>query len=161
MRELLGIHLSKNTVERVAEAMGKRVKEERQAREKAVLSGQVESPSQGPKRLYVGIDGTGVPMRGGGTHEAKTGVIYETLEREGKTEIRHAQYLATLERVESFGEQVYAAAFARGVENAGEVVALGDGAAWIWRSFAHHYPEAVEILDFYHASEHLNEVARA
>jgi hypothetical protein len=38
---------------------------------------------------------------------------------------------------------------------------LGDGASWIWRSFGNHYPDAVQILDFFHASEHLNEVARA
>jgi hypothetical protein len=161
MRELLGIHVSKNTVERVAEAMGERVCQERQEKERLVLSGMADSPTNGPNRLYVGIDGTGVPMRGGGTHESKTSVIYETEERNGKTLIRHAEYLATLERVESFGDQVYSAAFARGVENAKEVVALGDGALWIWKSFAHHYPRAVQILDFFHASEHLNEVARA
>lgn len=161
LRELLGIHVSKNTVERVAEAMGERVNQERQQKEQMTLSGMVEAPAKGPKRLYVGIDGTGVPMRGGGTHESKTSVIYETEERDGKTLIKNAEYLATLERVESFGDQVYSAAYARGVENAGEVVALGDGAPWIWRSFAHHYPGAVEILDFFHASEHLNEVARA
>jgi hypothetical protein len=161
LRELLGIHLSKNTVERLAEAMGQRVKQERAAKEKMTMSGLVDSPESGPKRMYVGIDGTGVPMRGGGTHESKTAVIYETEDRDGKTRIKNAEYLATLERVESFGDQVYSAAFARGVEKAGEVVALGDGASWIWRSFAHHYPKAVEILDFYHASEHLNLVARA
>lgn len=161
LSELLGIHVSKNTVERVTEAMGQRVKEERAVREQAVRSGLVEPPAEGPKRLYIGIDGTGVPMRAGGTRESKTSVIYETEDRDGKIEIKNRDYLATLERVESFGDSVYAAAFARGVENAGEVVALGDGASWIWRSFAHHYPEAVQILDFYHASEHLNEVARA
>ena len=161
LRELLGIHVSKNTVERVAEAMGERVKEERRAWEGAVFSGQAETPAKGPSRLYIGIDGTSVMMRGGGSHEVKTGVIYETEERDGKVLIRDPEYLATLERVEGFGEQVYSAAFGRGVEAAGEVVALGDGAAWIWKSFAHHYPGAVEILDFFHASEHLNEVARA
>ena len=67
----------------------------------------------------------------------------------------------TLERVDSFGEQVYARAYLRGVENAGEVVVLGDGAAWIWRSFSHHYPDAVQILDYFHASEHLALVANA
>lgn len=161
MRELLGIHVSKNTVERVSEGMGERIKLELEARKGLVLSGQVESPKSGPRRLYVGIDGTCVLMRGGGSRETKAGVIYETEERDGKTLIRNPEYLATLERTESFGEQVYCAAFARGVESAGEVVALGDGAVWIWKSFAHHYPGAVQILDFFHASQHLNEVARA
>ena len=159
--QLCRIHLSKNTAGRIAEAMGEEVRKERESREAVVLSGYAEIPSSGAKRLYVGVDGTCVLTRGGGWREAKTGVIYETEDGDGEVRIRRPQYLATLERAESFGEQVYAAAFDRGVENAEEVVALGDGAPWIWKSFAHHYPDAVQILDFYHASEHLNEVARA
>jgi len=159
--QLCRIHLSKNTAGRIAEAMGEEVRKERESREAVVLSGCAEIPSGGAKRLYVGIDGTCVLTRGGGWREAKTGVIYETEDRDGEVRIKRPQYLATLERAEGFGELVYAAAFDRGVENAEEVVALGDGAPWIWKSFAHHYPGAVQILDFYHASEHLNEVARA
>lgn len=100
-------------------------------------------------------------MRGGGTRESKTGIIYQTREHKGKIEVMNQEYLATLERVDSFGEQVYARAFRRGVENARDVACLGDGAVWIWRSFAHHYPKAVQILDYYHASEHLGTVANA
>ena len=159
--QLCRIHLSKNTAGRIAKAMGEEVKKERRGREAEVLSGCVESPAARAKRLYVGMDGTSVLTRGGGWREAKTGVIYETEERDGKVRIKRAEYLATLERVEPFGESVYTAAYDRGVENAEEVIALGDGAPWIWRSFAHHYPKAVQVLDFYHASEHLNEVARA
>lgn len=116
LRELLGIYVSKNTVERVAEAMGEKVKEDRQAYEEMVLSGEVEPPVVGCKRLYVRIDGTCILARGGGGREVKTGVIYETCERDGRMLVSNAQYLATLERVEGFGDQVYSAAFARGVE---------------------------------------------
>ncbi len=126
-----------------------------------MLSGVEPSPKLSPDRLYIGIDGTGVPMRGGGTRESKTGIIYETKQVAGKTKVVRAEYLATLERVDSFGEQVYARAFRRGVENARDVACLGDGASWIWRSFSHHHPAAVQILDYYHASEHLGTVAKA
>ena len=159
--ELCGVHLSKNTAQSVAEAMGRCVREESSRREEVVLSGLAPMPKEGPKRLYIGIDGTCAPMRGGGWREVKTSVIYETAERDGKTSVVNPEYLATLERTERFGEQVYARAFDRGVENAEEIVALGDGAAWVWKSHSHHYPRAVQILDFFHASEHLNEVARA
>ena len=155
------LHLSKNTCERIAESVGERVKSENRLREAEVLSGCVDAPAAGANRLYVGIDGTGVPMRGGGTRESKTGVIYETTKIGDKTKVVNAEYLATLERVESFGGQVYARAFRRGVENARDVACLGDGASWIWRSFAHHYPSGVQILDYYHASEHLGSVANA
>ena len=134
---------------------------ENRSREAVVLSGNAIAPIVSPNRLYIGIDGTGVPMRGGGTRESKTGVIYETRERKGKAEVINQEYLATLERVDSFGDQVYARAFRRGVENARYVACLGDGASWIWRSFAHHYPKGVQILDYYHASEHLGTVANA
>jgi hypothetical protein len=158
---LFDLHLSKNTCERLAEAVGERVRLENRLWEAAVLSGKQPSPTVSPGRMYIGIDGTGVPMRGGGTRESKTGIIYQTRERAGKTEVINQEYLATLERADSFGEQVYARAFRRGVENARDVACLGDGASWIWRSFAYHYPDAVQILDYYHASEHLGAVANA
>ena len=131
-----GLHLSKNTCERLAELVGKQIKLERREEEVSVLSGLEPSPKLSPDRLYIGIDGTGVPMRGGGTRESKTGIIYETMEVAGKTKVIRSEYLATLERVDSFGEQVYARAFRRGVENAHDVACLGDGASWIWRSFS-------------------------
>jgi hypothetical protein len=155
------LHLSKNTCERIAESVGEHVKSENRVRESEVLSGRADSPPAGANRLYIGIDGTGVPMRGGGTRESKTAVIYETTKLRDRTKVVNAEYLATLERVESFGGQVYARAFRRGVENARDVACLGDGANWIWRSFTHHYPSGVQILDYYHASEHLGAVANA
>lgn len=158
---LFDLDLSKNTCERIAGAVGEQLASENRAREAVVLSGKAVSPKLSPSRLYIGIDGTGVPMRGGGTRESKTGVIYETREVRGKTKVMNQEYLATLERVDSFGDQVYARAFRRGVENARDVACLGDGASWIWRSFAHHYPKGVEVLDYYHASEHLGNVANA
>jgi len=161
LKVLFDLDLSKNTCERVAEAVGQRIESENRSREVAVLSGDAASPKLAPERLYIGIDGTGVPMRGGGTRESKTGIIYQTRERAGKTEVVDSEYLATLERVDSFGEQVYTRAFGRGVENARDVACLGDGASWIWRSFSHHYPKGVQILDYYHASEHLAAVANA
>jgi Uncharacterised protein family (UPF0236) len=161
LKSLCGLHLSKNTLERLTESVGDCVKQEKRQRESLVLSGKADIPGIAPDRLYIGIDGTGVPMRGGGTRESKCGIIYETRERPGKTEVVRAEYLATIERVESFGEAVYARAFDRGVERACDVACLGDGAAWIWRSFSAHYPRGVQILDYYHASEHLGIVARA
>lgn len=158
---LFDLHVSKNTCERIAQAVGERVNAQNRLQEAEVLSGNLASPKLSPDRLYIGIDGTGVPMRGGGTRESKIGIIYQTRERAGKSEVADPEYVATLERVDSFGEQVYARAFRHGVENAGDVACLGDGAIWIWRSFAHHYPKAVQILDYYHASEHLGTVANA
>lgn len=161
LQELCGIHLSSNSAWRIAESVGRRIKEERSERERVVLGGRVESPEVTPQRLYIGIDGVHVPMLDGSYHEAKSGVVYQTQECDGKTSIKDAGYMATLERTEAFGERVYTLAFDSGVENAEDVACLGDGAAWIWKSFAHHYPNAVQILDCYHAYEHLGTVAKS
>src|SRR3989304_6636619 len=53
----------------------------------------------------------------------------------------------------AFGIRLYAEALGRGLERAEEVVILGDGAHWIWELAKEHFPEAVQILDFWHASE--------
>ena len=79
-----------------------------------MLEGNAEEATAKPSRLYIGIDGTGVGMRGGGTRESKTGVIYETRERGEKTEVVNSEYLGTLERVDSFGEQVGGAGLSTG-----------------------------------------------
>jgi hypothetical protein len=158
---LCGIALSSNTAWRIAESMGERVKEERSERERLVLSGDVKMPDTTPGRLYIGIDGVHVPMRDGSYHEAKCGIVYQTQEKDGKTKISNAKYMATLQRSAAFGDQVYALAFDQGVENANDLACLGDGATWIWNSFSLHYPDAVQILDYYHATEHLDDVAKA
>jgi hypothetical protein len=161
LRLLCGIGLSSNTAWRIAESMGERVKEERSERERLVLCGDAATPDTIPGRLYIGIDGVHVPMCDGSYHEAKCGIVYQTREVDGNTKMSNAKYMATLQRTAAFGDQVYALAFDQGVENAGEIACLGDGAAWIWNSFSLHYPDAVEILDYYHATEHLDDVAKA
>jgi len=161
LRELCGIAISGDTAWRIAESMGKRIKNERQEREQEVLYGGVEAPDVAPGRLYVGIDGAHVPMYDGSYHEAKCGIVYQTQEHNGKIKISNAKYLGTLERTAAFGDQVYALAFDQGVEKASDLACLGDGATWIWNSFSHHYPAAVQILDYYHATEHLDDVAKA
>lgn len=158
---LCGIRLSSNTAWRIAESMGDRVKQERSERERLVLSGGVEAPDVAPGRLYIGIDGVHVPMCDGSYHEAKCGIVYQTREQDGKTKISDAKYMGTLERTAAFGDQVYSLAFDQGAENADDLACLGDGATWIWNSFSQHYPDAVQILDYYHATEHLDDVAKA
>lgn len=69
--------------------------------------------------------------------------------------------IATMERSEKFGEFLYLEAVRRGVRRAQDVVFVADGAAWIWNLAGHHFPDAVEIVDWYHATQHLWEVANA
>ena len=70
-------------------------------------------------------------------------------------------YVGRIEGVDPFGDRLYAEATRRGLGRAQRAVVLGDGAPWIWNLADLHFPEAIQIVDFYHAAEHLGELARA
>ena len=69
-------------------------------------------------------------------------------------------YTATLAPAQASGAQLLAAAQRRGLGWAQQVVVLGDGAKWIWKLAARRFPRAVEIVDWYHARQHLWAVAQ-
>lgn len=70
-------------------------------------------------------------------------------------------YVASAGEAASIGRKLYAEALRRGLEQAERVYVIADGAVWIWRLAAEHFPEGVGTLDFYHASEHLWVLARS
>jgi hypothetical protein len=114
--------------------------------------------------LYVGADGIHVPLRHGNTREAKVGVLFwqsehVRLSRKRKA-IRHREYVATLEPVESFRDQLYRHYSHVVGQQPHQVVVLGDGAAWIWAMADLLFPQCIAILDFFHVSEYLWKVAQ-
>jgi hypothetical protein len=103
-----------------------------------------------------------------GWKEAKLGAIYTTrthlAKKPGKApEVRAEQhsFVADLSEAEAFGRLVWLEAGRRGVLVAKEVVVIGDGSHWIWNLAADHFPQAVQIVDWYHASQYLWNVAHA
>ncbi len=70
-------------------------------------------------------------------------------------------YVAGRWTAETFGPHLYALAHRCGLTQAEQVVALGDGAPWIWKLISEHFPQAVQIVDLWHAREHIWNVARA
>lgn len=105
-----------------------------------------------PKRLTLSADGLMVNSDGSWTEMKCASFISE---EHGRSTI------ATMERAEGFGELLHLEALRRGAANAEELVFVADGAAWIWHLAAHHFPDAVEIVDWYHATQHLWQVANA
>jgi len=91
-------------------------------------------------------------------HEVKTLVIFE-FNQAGET--LRKSYQATQERVEDFREKVALEAQKRGAQTAQLLVFLGDGAPWVWKTAAELFPQAIQILDWYHAMEHVWAVGRA
>jgi GNAT superfamily N-acetyltransferase len=124
--------------------------------------------------MYVEVDGTGVPMvaaelagRKGKqpdgtakTREVKLGAIFTQTrgDEEGRPERDFASttYVGSFESAEPFGLRVRAEARRRGIGQAQKVVFIGDGAAWIWELCRRNFAGAIEILDLYHALEHLH-----
>lgn len=129
--------------------------------------------------LYVEVDGTGTPMRGEAlaeskgkgedgkakTREAKLGVIFtQTILNEEGEPVRDpdsTSYVGTYEGCREIAVLLHQEAKRRGLGVSVEVVYLGDGAAWVWKNCELTFPTAVQILDFFHACEHINALAKA
>ncbi len=139
---------------------------------------QEQSPAAIPV-MYIEGDGTGVPVRKSETHgrkaksgegeaktrEVKLGCVFTqtTTDSEGKPLRDHnsTTYMGTFQCSDDFGILLRREAFARGIASAQKTVYLGDGAAWVWEVARINFPQAICILDFYHASEHLSLLAQA
>lgn len=119
----------------------------------------------GDRRPAVAVDGVIVPMRGGAGKEARVGVIYEPDWEAGRTpeEMRglRKEYYATFGDRDAFMAEICRRVRVRCGAEEVLLSALGDGAQWIWDGYAKHLPYRVEILDFYHGTQHVHTVATA
>jgi hypothetical protein len=126
-------------------------------------------------RVYVMMDGTGAPLRhkeledrkGKGedgkadTHEVKVAALFTEHPRPGEDpwrDLNSTTYVATDERCEGFGGMVRAE-FLRRFKQVQETVVLGDAAGWITKVADIDFPQAVRIVDWHHASEHVGSMA--
>src|ERR1700693_3997185 len=69
-------------------------------------------------------------------------------------------YVGAIETAEEFGLRIYTEAWNRGWDRATIRVVMGDGSRWIWNLADQHFPGAIQIVDLYHAREHLWGLAR-
>jgi hypothetical protein len=175
---LAGLEVTTKAVERHAEAIGADIVGREQVQRDRVV--QLEFPDMlgtAVPVLYIEMDGTQLPMvraelegRAGRTpgqpartREVKLGCVFTqtTTDPEGRP-IRDATsttYTGAIETAELFGRRLYAEAFQRGWDRAKRKVVLGDGAEWIWNIADQHFPGAIQIVDIWHAREHLWDVA--
>jgi hypothetical protein len=176
---LAGLEVTAKAVERTAEAIGADIAagEQREIQRALQLSLPIAVGPSIPI-LYLEMDGTGIPVvkaETGGrpgkvsgqpahTREAKIGSIFTqtTWDKEGYA-IRDPDsttYVAAIESAREFGPRLYLEAWNRGWERAEKKVVIGDGAEWIWNIADDHFPGAVQIVDIFHARQHLWDVAR-
>jgi hypothetical protein len=175
---LAGLRVNTKAVERVSEALGAQIEQQNQKEQKRIFSGKVVCLASQAPNLYVAIDGSGVPVvaretegRKGKdptgkakTREAKLGCVFtQTRVDEEGYAVRDEEsttYVGAIEEAEFFGRRIYAEAIRRGLLRARRVIVLGDGAKWIWGVAEEHFLGAIEIVDLYHAREHLEKVAK-
>lgn len=180
--ELAGIGVNAKQVERTAEGLGAQI-----------AADECHRVEPSPERdiaptLYLGMDGTGVPMRAAElagrqgkqpdgsakTREVKLCTVWSAEGRDAEgTPVRDEgsiTYSAAIESAAShdtdtvpsdFAQRVRREARRRGFEHATRQVVLGDGAAWIWNLADEYFPRAVQIVDRFHAKQHLSDVAKA
>ena len=180
VKDLAGIAVSARAVERSAEASGAAARTAARAEAAAITARLVvplPPPAPAPDMLYVEVDGTGVPVRASetegrpgkgedgkaGTREVKLARLFTVsrLDAKGRpvTDPGSSSYTFTFDGKDALASLVKAEYLRRGGEHFRQVVALGDGAAWIWTMAADLYPQATCIVDIYHAREHLHDLA--
>jgi hypothetical protein len=178
--ELAGVAVDPKQVERTAEALGREIAlDERHV---------VEPEPPAAPTMYLGMDGTAVPMRpselegragkqaGGSakTREVKLATVWsaEGRDEEGipvrdpgsvtySAAIESAASRDTDEQASEFAQRAAREATRRGFDQAPRYVVLGDGAPWIWNLADEQFPGAIQIVDLYHAKGHLWDVAKA
>jgi len=170
------------TVERCAEAIGREIEDWMKRQDAALLrqARALEMPratTGASPVLYIEYDGTGVPIRraelkgrkgkqadgSARTREVKLGCVFtQTAQDEEGHPIRDpysTTYVGAIESSEAFGKRLYAEALRRGLYVHTQIVLITDGAQYN-RSIAElHFPNAVHIIDLYHAFQHLHELA--
>ena len=182
LQELVGVEVDAQQVERTAEGLGKEI-----AEDECVHAEPLDSLPL-PQTLYLGMDGTGIPLRAeelvGRTGKqpdgsAKTGEVKlctiwsaESLDERG-TPVRDegsVTYSAALESASAldtaaerspFAQRVWREATRRRFCQASRKVVLGDGAVWIWNITDEQFPDATQIVDRYHAKQHLSDLGKS
>ena len=179
LKLLAGLDVTTKSVERVAESIGADIaRQEQQAIDGAV---QLDLPlivGEPVPLLYIQMDGTGVPVvnketlgRKGKldglpahTREAKLGCVFTQTkwDKEGYAlrDDGSTTYTGAIENAAQFGKRLYVEAWKRGWSRAQKKVVLGDGAEWIWNLAQEHFPGALQIVDLFHARQHLWDLAR-
>lgn len=179
MKLLANLEVTTKAVERTAEAIGEDIAA--REREEIQRGMQLDLPiviGEPVPILYIEMDGTGVPVvkketigrqgKSDGhpahTREAKLGCVFTQTKWDAEgypiRDRDSTSYVGAIETAEEFGKRLYLEAWKRGWSRAEKKVVLGDGAEWIWNLAHQHFPGAIQIVDLFHARQHLWDLAR-
>ncbi len=179
-QELLLVQISDNSIRKAVQWVGEKQdaleeKWKRLSDWHHYMNDATRQETDAPRRLYGSMDGVMVP-----THtewrELKTVCWYEVSpvserqwpsrykKRVGELEALKAtniRYHCDIQEAEAFSSLLWATGAHYLADQAQELIFVCDGAKWIWRLVEENFPEAIQILDWYHAVEYLTPVAQA
>lgn len=164
LRRFRGTQVSRSTAERLTEAAGAAYVAVQEA-EVVRIERESPTPPAGPAKLFMSVDGAFVPIVGGEWAEAKTlviGIVQPPQVVKGETVVRTTEhsYFSRLTDSDTFQRLALVETQRRGVEKAGEVEFVSDGSEWLQKFTNYHRSDAVRVLDFPHAGEHLTPVGQ-
>lgn len=173
---------STSTLARATRSEGTRARDliaaEQQAARPGPPAAAGTADGTGPDLCYIVLDGTGAPMlprecqgRAGkdggraGTREVKIGCFFTQSGTDPATgdpvqDPGSATYISTFAPAAQFGAQAKGEYHRRGFDQIRQPVVLGDGAHWIWNIADLHFPQATQIVDYFHAHEHLADLTK-
>jgi hypothetical protein len=174
------VDVSENTLRKETQGFGELQAQEEEnwiaaSQDPAWLQEHLRTPTARPQRLYGALDGAHAPLNED-WRELKTGCWFEveTLPKarlpaqrrekvgeQGALRAKNITYYCDFAQAEQFGKLLWATGCQRLADLAAEIVFVADGAAWIWNLVSHYYPQAVQIVDWYHAEGYLEPIAKA
>lgn len=157
MEAICGIRLSASTVQLYAKKVGQNIATDWNRRENRVWGSKQAQSSERVPQLHVSMDGVMIFVDGE-WREAKLACAYQTAPGGG---VAKADYYATLNNSHAFGRKVRTLAVGSGADRTNRVCVVADGAKWIWQETWKYFPTSTQILDFFHATEHLWELANS
>lgn len=166
LEDLLGVHVSPETARRLCEEVGKRVEEVQTAEAHRPWKEEANG-GENTFRLAMSADGAMVPLTGGEWAETRTLAIGEvpacSVEKEPlpQVHVRKLSYFSRLTDAATFTDLAEVETRRRAIVQAKEVCAVMDGADWLQSFVDLHRADAVRILDFPHAAEHLSKLLEA
>ncbi len=172
--------VSDNTVRKQTEGYGQAQAQNEQIWKQAAEDGKgtecrEQSLPRQSGRKYASLDGAHVPLHGE-WRELKTLCGYEVervhpshpknhhgvrVGEQNHLQAKNMKYYCDIQEAEQFGKLLWATGIQQPVDAYEEIVFLGDGAVWIWNLADKYFPDAVQIVDWFHASEYLTPIAEA
>ncbi len=170
LREIGGIAISDSSLWRRQAKWGERIKAQETSLSMHACQVPARSEIQRGKThtatdMGVALDGAMINVRDEGWKELKVGSVFElevrsetepeTGEREDRAHAVRTSYMAHLGGPEKFGNLVWLEAQRRHWNQARDHQVIGDGATWIWNLAGEHFGDSRQVVDWYHAKEHL------